>query len=120
MRALDMPSSNEQTGSRPQLTLPSRCYTDAAIYARELELIFRRCWQPVGHAADLADAGRYLTGRVAGQDIAVVRGRDGSLRAFFNVCQHRGHRLLRGKGELDDVITCPYHAWGYGLDGRLR
>ena len=104
----------------PQLTLPARCFTDADIYAHEMERIFRHVWQPIGHSADITQPGDYLTGQVAGQDVFVVRGRDGTLRGFFNVCQHRGHRLLKGQGNLKVAITCPYHAWAYGLDGNLR
>ena len=104
----------------PQLTLPARCFTDADIYEREMERIFRHIWQPIGHSADITQPGDYLTGQVAGQDVFVVRGRDGTLRGFFNVCQHRGHRLLKGQGNLKVAITCPYHAWAYGLDGNLR
>ena len=120
MTAIDFPGSNERKASGPQLTLPSRCYTDAAIHAREAETIFRQSWQPIGQGADVIEPGAYVTGQAAGQDIAVVRGRDGVLRGFFNVCRHRGHRLLQGKGKLKAVMTCPYHAWAYGLDGRLR
>ncbi len=120
MAATGMPSSTEPAAAGPRLTLPSRCFVNADIYAREMETIFRHCWQPIGHAADVAEPGSYITGRVAGQDVAVVRGRDGCLRGFFNVCRHRGHRLLQGKGHLTAAIICPYHAWAYGLDGRLR
>jgi len=120
MATLEKPATDSATDLGPQLTLPSRCFTDPAIYAREMEVIFRHVWQPVGFSADVARPGDYLTGTIAGQDIAVVRGRDGVLRGFFNVCQHRGHRLLKGKGNLKVAITCPYHAWAYGLDGGLR
>ncbi|MBT6512769.1 MAG: aromatic ring-hydroxylating dioxygenase subunit alpha [Alphaproteobacteria bacterium] len=116
--ALPEKVSNDNSGI--QLTLPSRCFTDPGIYAREEELIFRRCWQPAGYSEDVAGKGDFITARIAGHDVAIVRGRDGVLRAFFNVCQHRGHRLLKGKGNLKVAITCPYHAWAYGLDGALR
>src|SRR3546814_9939303 len=56
---------------------------------------------------------------IGDQNVAVIRGKDGALRAFYNVCQHRAHELLRGRGRTP-VITCPYHAWSYHLDGRLR
>ena len=104
----------------PVLTLPSRCYTDPAIYAREMETIFRSAWQPFAHGCDVAAPGDYVAGELLGQDIVVLRGRDGALRGFHNVCRHRGHRLLRGTGNLKVAVTCPYHAWSYGLDGRLR
>lgn len=112
--------SDNRESVRPQLTLPSRCYTDTDIYDEEIKAIFRKSWQLAGNTADVADKGTYVTTYIAGQDVAIVRGRDGVLRAFFNVCQHRGHRLLKGRGKLKLVITCPYHAWAYGLDGRLR
>lgn len=101
-------------------TLPSRYYTDAGIHGKELKRIFQRSWCYVGHETDLASAGSYLTDDVAHQPIVVVRGRDGEIRAFYNVCQHRGHLLLKGRGTLTAGITCPYHAWTYGLDGMLR
>ncbi|MGY8997173.1 MAG: aromatic ring-hydroxylating oxygenase subunit alpha, partial [Alphaproteobacteria bacterium] len=107
--ALAQPANDTGAAApRPQLTLPSRCYTDPDIYNAELQRIFRKSWQVAGNAPDVAEPGTYLTCRVAGQDIAVVRGRDSTLRAFYNVCQHRGHRLLTGKGKLKVAITCPY------------
>jgi carnitine monooxygenase subunit len=104
----------------PRQTLPSRCYTDPAIHAREMATIFRHAWQPFARTADLAAPGSYVAGSLLGEEIVVLRDRDGVLRGFFNVCQHRGHRLLKGKGSLKAAIACPYHAWSYGLDGRLR
>lgn len=120
MTTNEMSIDADRAEDGPQRTLPSRCYTDAAIYARELETIFRHCWQPIGNAIDVKEPGNYLSGRIVGQDIVVVRGHDHVLRGFFNVCRHRGHRLLQGKGTLKTTIICPYHAWGYGLDGRLQ
>lgn len=105
--------------ARQSWTLPSRFYTDPAILEREVAGIFRRSWICVGHLCDLRDNGSYLTETVAGQPLLVIRGQDGELRAFFNVCQHRGHVLLRGSGRLKGGITCPYHAWSYGHDGAL-
>ena len=101
-------------------TLPSRYYTDASIHARELTRIFQRSWCYVGHETDIGAAGSYFTDDVAHQPIIVVRGHDGKVRAFYNVCQHRGHILLKDRGMLTTGITCPYHAWSYGLDGALR
>lgn len=101
-------------------TLPSRYYVDRDIHDREQARIFQRSWCYVGHAGELPAAGSYLTDEVAGQPVMLVRGRDGRIRAFFNVCRHRGHLLLKGSGSLKSGITCPYHAWSYALDGRLR
>ena len=105
---------------RVKLTLPSRCFFDHEIYDREIGPIFHAGWQPAGHADDVREPGDYLTARVAGEEIAVIRGRDGVLRAFFNVCRHRGHRLLAGKRRLKVAITCPYHAWACGPAGALK
>jgi choline monooxygenase len=100
-------------------TLPSRYYTDAAIHERELAAIFRRSWCYVGHVSDLPEPGAFITDDIARQPVAVVRGADGAIRAFHNVCQHRGHILLKGRGRISTHIVCPYHAWSYGLDGAL-
>ena len=101
-------------------TLPSRYYTDETIYRGEMRNIHRKSWCYVGHVADVAENGRYFTDTVGEQPILVVRGHDGEIRAFYNVCQHRGHELLTGAGQLrSKAISCPYHAWLYKLDGSL-
>jgi choline monooxygenase len=100
-------------------TLPARHYIQPGIYEREKERIFYRSWNFVGHGEQLRDAGSYVTCQVADQNIFVIRAKDGQLRAFYNVCAHRAHELLRGCGTAK-VITCPYHAWSYHADGRLR
>ncbi len=100
-------------------TLPSRYYVSPDIYAREHEAIFFRSWQYVGHVEDLPEPGSYQTCSILDQNLIVIRGKDGALRAFYNVCSHRAHELLRGAGRAR-VITCPYHAWSYHIDGRLR
>jgi len=101
-------------------TLPSRYYLDEAVAAREQQRIFQRSWCYVAHASELPAPGSYLTDRVAGQPVLLLRDREGALRAFYNVCRHRAHLLLKGCGTLKAGITCPYHAWTYGLDGRLK
>ncbi len=101
-------------------TLPSRYYLDPAIHALEQARIFQRAWTYVGHASEVPAPGSYLTERVAGQPVLLLRDRDGVLRAFYNVCRHRAHLLLKGCGQLKAGITCPYHAWTYALDGRLK
>ena len=101
-------------------TLPSRYYLDHDIHSQEIRKIFQTSWLYVGHVADLPDAGSYLTEELAGQPILVVRAKDGYIRAFYNVCQHRGHILLSGRGQLKARIVCPYHAWCYGFDGSLQ
>ena len=118
-----LPSGNRGAFSVDPMTsptLPSRYYTDEAIYRDEMEMIHRRSWCYVGHVADVAEPGMYFTDTVGEQPVLVVRGHDNEIRAFFNVCQHRGHELLTGRGQLRSKgISCPYHAWLYKLDGRL-
>jgi len=101
------------------VTMPSRYYYDADIFAAEKEAIFYRNWWCMGHGSQVRDAGHYIQTRIHDQNVFVVRDKVGELRAFHNVCQHRGHELLQGSGKAH-VITCPYHAWAYGLDGELR
>jgi len=100
-------------------TLPAHYYTDPAIYEREKQAIFYKSWAYACHQSQVAEPGSYATCMVADQNIAVMRGQDGVLRAFYNVCSHRAHELVKGCGRAN-IITCPYHAWTYHLDGRLR
>ncbi len=101
-------------------TLPGHLYYEPAIFAEEREAIFYRTWQYAGHVSQLAAPGDYITREVGEESVIVLRDGGGELRAFYNVCQHRAHRLLEGEGRVKAVITCPYHAWCYGLDGGLR
>ena len=103
---------------RASYTLPARYYRDAGIYELEKESIFYRNWLYAGHVSQLVERGAYLTTRVHNQHVFVIRDNDDELRAFYNVCQHRGHELLAGNGRVRSII-CPYHAWTYGLNGDL-
>ena len=100
-------------------TLPGWAYTDPAIFEREREGIFFKSWHYAGALENLAKAGDYVTAQILDQSVFVIRGKDGKLRGFYNVCQHRAHELLAGRGSAK-VITCPYHAWSYHADGKLR
>ncbi|MEM7123695.1 MAG: aromatic ring-hydroxylating dioxygenase subunit alpha [Pseudomonadota bacterium] len=115
--AFPKPLSEDATRS---YTLPADYYIDPDVFELEKERIFFRTWQYVGPASEVAKAGDYMTTTVVDQGVFVIRGRDGVLRAFYNVCQHRAHELLQGKGNVKAVITCPYHAWAYAPDGSLR
>jgi phenylpropionate dioxygenase-like ring-hydroxylating dioxygenase large terminal subunit len=100
-------------------TLPWSWYADPEVLRREGERIFARNWQYAGHSGQLADDGSYFAS-VAGQiPVVVTRARGGDVRAFLNVCRHRGHVLASGAGKRE-TLQCPYHAWTYGLDGTLR
>ncbi len=101
-------------------TLPRAYYTSEEVFAAEKDAIFGRLWSCVGRSSRLAQAGDYIVAGVADESIIVVRGRDGIVRAFFNVCRHRGTRLCSTEtGRLGDVIQCPYHAWTYAIEGDL-
>ena len=99
-------------------TLPYSWYTDPEILERERERIFLPAWQYVGHTGQLAEPGFFAT-EVARTPVVVTRDRDGVLRGFVNVCRHRGFALAAGE-QSRETLQCPYHAWTYGLDGRLR
>jgi Rieske 2Fe-2S family protein len=102
-------------------TLPGACYTDAAIHALEQERLFAASWLAIAREEDLPAVGSFVTSSVGPERILVLRGDDGRLRAFYNVCRHRGSRLVEeASGTLNGAIVCPYHAWSYRLDGRLR
>lgn len=101
------------------MTLPSIYYTSPEIADKERENLFFRSWLYVGHVCDIPSPGSYFTTRIFDQGIVVVRGQDMAVRAFYNVCRHRGHELLQGSGTTARIV-CPYHAWRYGLDGRLH
>src|SRR5262245_1605127 len=110
-----------ETARRPfdhARSMPPSVYVSEEFLAREIETIFSREWICVGRADSLAKPGDYLTYELAGQPLVVLRDRDGRLKAFSNVCLHRMSILLEGSGNRRTIV-CPYHAWTYGLDGRL-
>lgn len=100
-------------------TLPKAYYTSDTVFEHEKEEIFYKTWLCMAHAGEVAKPNDYITRQVIGENILIVRGKDGVLRAFYNVCPHRGHELLQGSGKAKNVITCPYHAWTFKLDGNL-
>jgi choline monooxygenase len=99
-------------------TLPYGWYSDPEILRREQERIFRAAWQYVGHTGELASPG-FFAAQAGRAPVVVTRARDGVLRAFLNVCRHRGFPVAEGSGSRE-TLQCPYHAWTYGLDGCLR
>ncbi|HEX4494006.1 MAG TPA: aromatic ring-hydroxylating dioxygenase subunit alpha [Acidimicrobiia bacterium] len=104
--------------------LPRAAYLDDEVWARERERIFAREWTVVGRAADAPEPGDWIRGTVGGESLLIVRGDDGALRAFFNVCRHRGAELAPcdgpAIGHANGALRCPYHSWTYGLDGGFR
>jgi len=102
------------------MTLPATAYTDAAWFRREMETVFAGMWLAAGRAGDLDHPGAFVRRDVAGASVLVVRDADGTIQAHHNVCRHRGTRICTGEyGTFHGSIQCPYHAWTYGLDGRL-
>ena len=100
-------------------TIPSGWYTDARMGAFERDAVFRPSWQVVGHVSQLADVGDYLCATVAEEPVIVVRS-GGGLRAFYNVCRHRGGPLALDDRGACRMLQCKYHGWTYTLDGALR
>jgi carnitine monooxygenase subunit len=101
-------------------SLPAWIYHDQEFFEREKVAIFRNSWQVVCHLSDIPKPGDFHSFDFLGESIVVLRGDDGEVRSFHNVCRHRAARLLDGsKGHCGRRITCPYHAWTYALDGRL-
>jgi Rieske 2Fe-2S family protein len=103
----------------PGHTLPQSFYEREDVFARDMDLLLGR-WHCAGHVSDVAKPGDYLLSDIGRDSAIVVRGGDGTLRALANVCRHRGSRVCtRPLGHVA-ALTCPYHAWSYHLDGRLR
>jgi phenylpropionate dioxygenase-like ring-hydroxylating dioxygenase large terminal subunit len=101
------------------VSLPGWIYHDPEYFRVEMAKLIRPSWQIVCHASDIPDPGDWRTLDLPGESVIAIRGVDGIVRAFANVCRHRGSRLLDGQAGCARRITCPYHAWTYAADGRL-
>ena len=101
-------------------TLAGEFYTSATIFAAEQDEIFEKMWFCAARSNDLANPGQFKKVQIGRESVLVVRGRDGALRAFLNVCRHRGAALCtESEGQVKRSLQCPYHAWTYALDGKL-
>lgn len=100
-------------------SLPAWTYSDPEFFEIEKERVFASSWQVVCHESDVANPGDWHTLDYLGDSVIVVRGKVGALRAFTNVCRHRGSRLVDGASGCARKLVCPYHAWTYDLDGAL-
>ncbi|MDQ3139234.1 MAG: aromatic ring-hydroxylating dioxygenase subunit alpha [Pseudomonadota bacterium] len=107
------------TAAEQCLSLPGWLYHDPEYFAVEMERVIRPAWQIVCHANDIADAGSWQTLDYLGESVVVIRGEDDHIRAFANVCRHRGSRIVDGPSGCSKRLVCPYHAWNYTPDGRL-
>jgi Rieske 2Fe-2S family protein len=105
---------------RPGFALEQRFYTDPDVYDREIERIINRNWFVAGHVSELPERGDFKRFDVARESAIIVRGDDGELRAFANVCRHRGSRVCLEEHGSSRQFACPYHGWIYGLDGSLK
>ena len=99
-------------------SIPAPFYTDPGVFAQEKERVFARTWQVAGHCGQLAKPGDFFTMELLGEPLLLVRGAQGELRAFFNVCRHRAGPPAEGCGSRK-LFRCGYHGWTYGLDGSL-
>lgn len=106
-------------GYHPTPALPADAYIDPEVFDRERTSIFHRVWTCVGRDEMIPNAGDFFVEDLLGESLIIVRGHDGELSAFHNVCRHRGSVLCDGPGHVNKVFTCPYHAWSYDLEGQL-
>jgi Rieske 2Fe-2S family protein len=112
-----MPASDTQSVAT---TLPARYYTDPDLFRDELERFYCQTWICAGRVDQVPTPGDYFLREVAGESVIITRDRSGALRAFFNVCRHRGTRICaQAEGHFAGRIQCGYHGWTYGLDGSL-
>jgi Rieske 2Fe-2S family protein len=101
-------------------TLPQRYFVAQDIFAKEQKAVFSTRWLCLGHHSEIAEAGQFFVRDVGGESLIVLRDPQEAVRAFYNVCRHRGTRLCeQPSGRLRETIQCPYHAWTYSLEGRL-
>ena len=101
-------------------TLPARYYTDPSLFRAEMDRLFGRMWVCAGRSEQAGRPGQFFVREINGRNIVVTRSASGTLRAFHNVCRHRGTRICSEEvGQFAGSIRCPYHAWTYDLDGRL-
>lgn len=101
-------------------TLPARYYTDPTLFERELDVFYRSMWVGIARLEDIPDRGAWVTRTIAGDNILIVRQEGDRVRAFYNLCRHRGTQLCDvERGAFPGSIRCPYHAWTYDYDGRL-
>jgi choline monooxygenase len=101
-------------------TIPSDWYCEPGIARLERKQVFGRGWQVVGRTDQVNGAGKFFTIEMAGEPLVVVRGADGILRGFFNVCRHHAAAVATADAGTAQLFRCPYHGWTYGLDGSLK
>ncbi len=101
-------------------TIPAAWYTDPRIAELERLSVFSRTWQLIARTDQVKSPGQFISTMVAGEPVVVVRGQDGTLRAFYNVCRHHAAAVVTQPCGVASLLHCPYHGWNYGLDGSLK
>src|ERR1700692_4960717 len=101
-------------------TIPAPWYIDPRIAELERQTVFSRTWQVMGRVDQVENPGQFVTATVAGEPLVAVRGHDGVLRAFYNVCRHHAAAVVTEPCGVASILHCPYHGWNYGLDGALK
>jgi len=115
-QVIGTPVHERTTPGRP---LAPWTYFNDELFEIEYEEMFARRWQFAGHVSEVPETGDYVTATLGRDSVVVLRGKDGELRAFLNVCRHRASRIFAGSGHCRGVIRCPYHGWTYQFDGSL-
>ena len=105
---------------KAQFSLPQAFYKDPDLFTRDIDRLVARQWLLVDHVSRIPNPGDYFLFEIADESIIIVRGKDGGVRSFYNVCRHRGSRVCLERQGNVRLFVCPYHAWSYGLDGALR
>ncbi len=111
---------NERAPLAEASTIPAPWYVDARVADLERQTVFGRTWQMAGIASRVERPGQFITAEVAGEPVVVVRGNDGVLRAFYNVCRHHAAAVVTEAAGQASIFRCPYHGWSYGTDGSLK
>ena len=101
-------------------TIPAPWYVDPRIAELETQTVFSKTWQMIGRIDQVEKAGQFVSAFVAGEPVVAVRGNDGVLRAFYNVCRHHAAAVVTEPCGQAQLLHCPYHGWNYGLDGSLK
>ena len=113
-------SYNDQASLAEAWTIPASWYVDERIAELERQTVFSKTWQMVGRVDQVEKPGQFVTATVAGEPMVVVRGNDGVLRGFYNVCRHHAAAVVMEPCGQASILHCPYHGWNYGLDGSLK
>ncbi len=111
---------NDKASLQDASTIPGPWYVDERIGDLEAQTVFSKTWQMVGRVEQVEKPGQFVTASIAGEPIVVVRGNDGVLRGFYNVCRHHAAAVVTEPCGQASILHCPYHGWNYGLDGSLK